>query len=344
MNRALSFFKRWEFVLFILLAVELLGFGAASPNFLNLGNLLYSTNDFAQILFIAIPFTLVVITGGIDISVGSTMGLASICFGIMWKFMGCPIWVALVVTLAIGAMAGLLNGLLVAYTDINPIVLTLGTMFLYQGLATGFSGSIGASGYNGIGGFPESFTNLSYGTVLGVPDALLFALIFALAIAALLNRTALGRSYFLIGVNRKAAIYSGIRVRRTTITAFVLTGIGAAIAGLFLTAYFTSSRSDLGKDALMPALTAVVLGGTDINGGAGSILGTFVAAIFLGYMKQGLMALGVTSDVSQVTVGFILIATVVIKEVTAFSAQRRLNRSALKKIALPEANVPSSTV
>ena len=331
MNRITSFLRRWEFVLLVLLAGEILVFGALSPSFLNLGNLLYSTNDFAQILMIAIPFTLVVISGGIDISVGSTMGLASIVFGILWKFAGVPVWAALPVALAVGACAGFLNGLLVAHTDINPIVLTLGTMFLYQGLATGLSGSIGASGYNGIGGFPESFTNLSYGALGGIPYALIFCLVFALVINALLTRTGLGRSWFLIGVNNNAALFSGIKVRRSKVAAYAITGLGAAIAGLFLTAYFTSSRSDLGKDALMPALTAVVLGGTNINGGAGSIFGTFIAALFLGYLKQGLMALGVTSDVSQVTVGIILIATVVLKEVAARASQRGLNRAALKK-------------
>jgi AI-2 transport system permease protein len=238
--------------------------------------------------------------------------------------------------------AGFLNGLLVAFTDINPIVLTLGTMFLYQGLASGLSGSIGASGYNGIGGFPESFTNLSYGAVAGVPYALIFCVAFAACVALLLTRTGLGRSYYLIGVNSKAALFSGIKVRKSTVTAYVFTGLGAAIAGIFLSAYFTSSRSDLGKDALMPCLTAVVLGGTNINGGAGSIFGTFVAAIFLGYLKQGLMALGVTSDVSQVTVGVILIATVVLKEVAARSAQSRLNRTALRKAAVASPSGPAT--
>lgn len=331
MNRVVSFLKRWEFVLLCLLFGEILLFGIFSPSFLNVANLLYSTNDFAQILMIALPFTLVVISGGIDISVGSTMGLCSIVFGVLWKFAGVPIGLAIPVALAVGLLAGSLNGLLVAYTDINPIVLTLGAMFLYQGLATGISGSIGASGYNGIGGFPESFTNLSYGAIKGVPYALIFCLALALGINALLSRTGLGRSWFLIGVNSNAALFSGIGVRRTKIAAYAITGLGAAVAGLFLTAYFTSSRSDLGKDALMPALTAVVLGGTNINGGAGSIFGTFIAALFLGYLKQGLMALGVTSDVSQVTVGIILISTVVLKEVAARVSQRGLNRAALKK-------------
>jgi AI-2 transport system permease protein len=327
----------WTVILFFLLVFEILGFGLANESFLNVSNLLYSTNDFAQIILVALPFTLVVITGGIDVSVGSIMGLSSITFGILWKFIGFPIWLAFVSSLGIGVVAGLLNGLLVAYTDINSLVLTLGTMFLYQGIATGLAGSIGASGYNGIGGFPESFTNISYGALWGLPYALLFSIIFAWAISFLLKRTSLGRSFFLIGVNKNAAIFSGIKVNKATISAFVITGLGAALAGIFLTAYFTSSRSDLGKDVLMPALTAVVLGGTSITGGAGSIAGTFIAAIFLGYLKQGLMAIGVTSEVSQVTVGIILIATVIIKEVTAKTMLYRINRTAFKKSVNPVA-------
>jgi AI-2 transport system permease protein len=334
MNRMTPFLKRWEFALLVLLVAEIFVFGAMNQGFLNAANLLYSTNDFAHILIVAIPLTLVIITGGIDISVGSMMGLSSIVFGLLWKFCGFPIWAAFVGALATGTTAGLLNGLLVASTDINPIVLTLGTMFLYQGLATGFSGSTGASGYNGIGGFPESFTNISYGAAGGVPYALVFCVIFSIAVTVLLTRTALGRAYYLIGVNRSAALLSGIRVRISTITTYAITGLGAAIAGLFLTAYFTSSRSDLGKDALMPTITAVVLGGTNINGGSGTVFGTFIAAVFLGYMKQGLMALGVTSDVSQLTVGFILITTVVLKEITARVSQRNLTRAALRRVSV----------
>ncbi|HUX37152.1 MAG TPA: autoinducer 2 import system permease LsrD, partial [Rectinemataceae bacterium] len=165
MRRDMSFFRRWEFVLLLLIALEIAGFGLVNQSFFNVANLLYSTNDFAHILLVAIPFTLVVITGGIDVSVGSTMGLASIVFGILWKYSGLPIWEAFAVALILGALAGLLNGLLVAYTDINPLVLTLGTMFLFQGLATGLAGSIGASGHNGIGGFPDGFTNLAYGAL-----------------------------------------------------------------------------------------------------------------------------------------------------------------------------------
>jgi AI-2 transport system permease protein len=325
-------FKRWEFILLVLIVAELAFFGILSPGFLNLGNLLYSTNDFAHVLIVAIPFTLVVITGGIDISVPSTMGLVSIIFGLTWKFAGFPIWLAVIAALATGVLAGAINGLLVANTDINPIVLTLGTQFLYSGLATGLSGSIGASGYNGIGGFPDGFNNLAYGMVAGLPNALVFSLLFAVAIGVFLSKTSTGRSLYLVGVNRNAALFSGIKVKRSTVTTYVLTGLGAAVAGIYLTAYFTSSRSDIGHDALMPILTAVVLGGTDINGGAGTILGTIIAAVLLGYLKQGLMTIGVTSDVSQVMVGIILIVTIVGKVLAGNAALARLNRAALKKI------------
>jgi AI-2 transport system permease protein len=331
MKLKISFFKQWDAILLVLLAAEILCFGLINESFLNIKNLLYSTNDFMHIMLVSLPLTLVIITGGIDVSIGSIMGLASIIFGVLWKFLAFPLWLSFVVSLGVGLLAGFINGLLVAYTDINSLVLTLGTMFLFQGLATGLAGSIGASGYNGIGGFPESFTNIAYGAFWAVPYAFIFVILLGFLIFLLLNRTPLGRSLYLIGVNKNAAIFSGIKVKRVIISSFIFAGLGSALAGIFLTAYFTSSRSDLGKDVLMPALTSVVFGGTSITGGAGAVSGTFIAALFLGYLKQGLMAIGVTSDVSQVTVGIILIATVIIKGIAIQSMLNRMNRLAFKK-------------
>lgn len=330
-----SFYKKWEFILLLLVFIELFGFGLVNNGFLNLNNLLYSANDFVHIIFVALPFTLIVITGQIDVSIGSIMGLVSIVLGILWKYLSVSLPISIVLSLILGSIAGLLNGLLVAYTDINSLVLTLATMFLYQGIASGLSGSIGASGYNGIGGFPEIFTNISSATLFGIPYPFIFSIIFAVILITFLNRTLIGRSIYLIGANKDVALFSGIKVKKNIIIPFIITGFGSAFSGIFLTSYFTSARSDLGKDVLMPALTAVVLGGTSIYGGSGSILGTFIAAIFIGYMKQGLMAIGVTSDVSQVMVGLILIATVIVKEIVAKSALEKMNKLALKKNVNP---------
>lgn len=312
MNIKINVFKRWESVIFLLLLVEIFVFGFFNSSFLNIKNMFYSTTDFAHIALVALPLTLVIITGGIDISIAAIMGLTSIVIGSTWS-LGVPMVAAVLLGLLTGIAAGTFNGFLVAYSDIQPLVITLGTMFLYSGIATGIAGSLGASGYNGIGDFPKGFISLAYGNLGILPLSMVYIVIFAIFLGFILHRHRLGRSIYLIGVNVNAALYNGIKVRKVLILSYALTGLGSALAGILLTSYFTSARSDLGSEALLPALTAVVLGGTNILGGSGTILGTFIAAIFLGVLKQGLMAVGVTNNVSQVVIGLVLIVAVAVK-------------------------------
>ncbi len=329
-TRLLHAVKKWEFFVIMALFFELAVFGILNPSFLNLENLLYTTSDFAHICLVALPLTLVIITGGIDISIASIMGLSSILTGSLWQ-LGMPIGLSISFGLLGGLLAGVLNGILVANTDIPAMVITLGTKFLYAGLATGLAGSLGASGYNGIGGFPEGFLSLAYGGVGMIPNPLIFVVIVAVLLSVLLQRHRAGRSLYLIGDNLKAAKFSGIPIKRILVMAYSLTGICAGFAGVVLTSYFTSARADLGTDALLPAITAVVIGGTSITGGKGSVLGTFAASIFIGFLKQGLMSLGVTSDISQVVVGGFLVVTVAGKVGFAALRQRMMNRRAMEK-------------
>lgn len=321
-------FRTWEIALIGLLFLEIFLFGSFNRAFLNVSNLLYSTSDFVHIILGALPLTFVIITGGIDISIASTMGLASIVLGVTWQS-GVPLPVAVGIALVVGLIAGVLNGTLVAFTDIHPLVITLGTMFLYGGVSTGIAGSLGASGYKGISGYPEGFMVIAHGSVGPIPSSFIIALGYALLLYVVLIHTRLGRAYYLIGVNEPAAKYTGVSVRLVKISAYAFTGLGAAIAGVILTSYFTSSRSDLGSEALLPAVTAVVLGGASILGGKGNVTGTLLAAIFVGVLRQGLMALGVTSDVSQVMVGLLLIITVALKYLWGQSVEYRRNRKIL---------------
>ncbi len=322
-------FKSWETALVFLLAGVIFGFGAVNSSFLNVDNLLYSTSDFAHIMFAALPLTLVIITGGIDISISSVMGLSAVVLGVTWQA-GVDVFAAMGIALTVGVIAGAINGLLVANTDINPLVITLGTLFLYSGIATGIAGSLGASGYEGISGLPRRFTRLAHGSLGPVPYPLIIILILVIFYSFLLHGTRFGRSLYLIGINEEAARFSGIPVKRVIVEAYILSGLGAALAGSMLTAYFTSARSDLGGEALLPTITAVVLGGTNILGGSGTIVGTFLATLVLGYLKQGLLAIGVTSDVSQVVIGSLLVIVVAAKSLTAEINRKRLNRRALQ--------------
>lgn len=327
--KALKPLRSWEFFLVILLGLELAVFGLINPRFLNLENLLYSSSDFAHIMLAALPLTLVIITGGIDISIAAVMGLASIVLGVTWQA-GLDVYTALMLALAVGVLAGTLNGLLVANTDINPLVITLGTLFLFSGLATAIAGSLGAAGYEGISGLPREFTRLAHGAVGPVPYTLLFGLLLVVIYSILLHKTRFGRSLYLIGANKEAARFSGVPVKQSIVIAYALSSFGGAMAGAMLTSYFTSARSDLGSDALLPTITAVVLGGASILGGSGTIFGSFVAVLILGYLKQGLLALGVTSDVSQVVTGFLLILVVALRYWAADINQLRRNRRALR--------------
>jgi AI-2 transport system permease protein len=257
------------------------------------------------------------------------MGLSAIVLGVSWQA-GANIFVAMGLALLVGVIAGSINGLLVANTDINPLVITLGTLFLYSGIATGIAGSLGAAGYEGISGLPGSFTRLAHGSVGFVPYPFIIVLLLVIFYSVLLHGTRFGRALYLIGVNPEAARYSGIPVKTSIVAAYALSGFGAALAGAMLTAYFTSARSDLGNEALLPTITAVVLGGASILGGSGTIVGTLLASLVLGFLKQGLLALGVTSDVSQVVIGALLVIMVAAKFLAGSLNQYRLNRQALR--------------
>jgi len=336
-------FRTWEFALAVLLVLEIIILGLINPVFFNAENLLYSTLDFSHILFAALPLTLVIITAGIDISGVSIMGLASITLGLTWVA-GINIFVALAIALLVGVLAGLFNGFFVAKTDVNPLVITLGTLFMFAGFAQGMpalldllgfkaygSAGLAAYQYEGITGLPDSFIALTEGTIGIVPYPFILVLLFAAILSLLLHKTRFGRYLYLIGVNPKAAEYSGVPVQKTLIWAYVLSGFGAALAGAFLTSYFTSARADLGGDALLPIITAVVLGGADILGGSGTILGTLLAGLVLGFLRQGLLAIGVTNDLIQVVMGGVLISAMAVKQLVNVYGEYRLNKKALSQ-------------
>jgi len=338
--RSAAILKSWEFMLAVVLVVELVVLGFINPAFLNVENLLFSTSDFAHVIIAAIGLTLIIMTGGIDISGVSVMGLASIVLGLCFVA-GAPIGFAVVVALATGVAAGAFNGAVIANTDVNPLIITLATLFLFAGIATGLptlldmlgfvaygAGGFEAYQYEGITGLPRSFTWIGNGSIAWVPMPLVIALVLAAIASWLMLGTRFGRYLKLIGVSSAVAHFTGVPIRRTLVTVYALNGFAAAIAGLVLTAYLGSARSDLGSEALLSIITAVVLGGSSIYGGQGSVLGTLLAGFVLGFMRQGLLALGVTSDVVPVIVGGLLIGSVALRIGLARLGTRRANRAA----------------
>lgn len=303
---------RWESALVIFLFLELIFFGVMNPDFLNFTNLIFSMNDYVYIGLAAIPMTYVIITGGIDVSIGSTIGLSSISIGVLWMN-GVNIWLAVLIALIISACAGAVNGVIVATTNVQPLVVTLGSMFLFSGIALVISGGSEASGYEGISGFPDAFVQLANGQTFGLPNPILFLLFFMIIFAVILNLTRFGRQVFLIGINIKSARYSGIRTKSILIWSYIIAGLGGGISGIVLTSYFSSARSDLGAEAVLPVITAVVLGGTSITGGKGTVIGTGIASIVIGMMQYGLQMMSMTNEETSVVIGFLLILAVLLR-------------------------------
>lgn len=308
----MKYVYRWEGVLIVLLLIEFILFSLINSDFLNISNLLFSTNDFLFIAIAAIPMTFVIVTGGIDVSVGSIMGLTSILIGVLWMN-GISILFAVIISLIISCLAGALNGLIIKMTDVEPLVVTLGTMFLYGGIALVISGGAGASGYEGISGLPDAFVQLASGSFIGIPNLLWLLIVLTVLCAVLFHRTIYGRHVKLKGANENAAKYTGIKTKKVVIIAYMLSGLGGGLGGTFLTAYFGSARADMGSETILPIITAVVLGGTLITGGKGSIIGTVLASIFIGLMQYGLQMTGLTNEQSNVVIGIILILSVIMR-------------------------------
>ncbi|AYY27477.1 ABC transporter permease [Bacillus paranthracis] len=308
----MKYVYRWEGVLVVLLLIEFILFSLINSDFLNISNLLFSTNDFLFIAIAAIPMTFVIVTGGIDVSVGSIMGLTSILIGVLWMN-GIPILFAVIIALIISCLAGAINGLIIKMTDVEPLVVTLGTMFLYGGIALVISGGAGASGYEGISGLPDTFVQLANGSFIGIPNLLWLLIVLTVLCTVLFHRTIYGRHVKLTGANENTAKYTGIKTKKVVIIAYILSGLGGGLGGAFLTAYFGSARADMGSETILPIITAVVLGGTLITGGKGSIIGTVLASIFIGLMQYGLQMTGLTNEQSNVVIGMILILSVIMR-------------------------------
>lgn len=299
----------WKTTLLTLLIIELIFFGLLNPRFLNINSLLYNVGDFLYIAVAALGMTMILASGGIDISAGATMGLASIVAAILWT-KGVNIWVASILGIVAGGGVGFVNGFLIILTEINPLVITLGNSFLVSGLSLIVSGFAGATGFEGISGLPMSFGNLINGMILGVPNSVWILLIMSTIFYIILHKTKFGRYMYLIGMNPDAADYSGINVNKLVIYNYIIMGMVAASSGIFLTSYFTSARADLGGGSELSVITAAVLGGASIYGGKGSIIGTVLASFLIGYLKYGLQMIRVSSQATNVYLGLILIATI----------------------------------
>ncbi len=306
-------FLSWEMFLLIILILEFVIFGAKNPKFLMPRVLFASVNDFIAICFIALFVTFVMITGGIDIQAASIVGLTSIIIGVGWQDGGMNIWVASILAIVAAAVCGALSGFFIAYCGVQAMVVTLGGSFLYAGFALLVSNFSASEAYQGISGFPDSFKIISKFRLFGViPSQLLVFIVLIIIAYILLHRTKYGRSIFLVGINQEAAEYSGINTRLVILSTYVLSAVSAAFAGIMLTSYLGTAKSDLGANLTLNIITAVVLGGTLSTGGKGSVIGTALAALVIGILRFGLsLCFRVNTQYLDIPVGVLLLVVVI---------------------------------
>jgi rhamnose transport system permease protein len=293
-----------EAVLALILLLTLAVLATQSEQFLTLDNLLNQGRLMTEVGLVALPMTLIIVTGGIDLSVGSIMGLCAIMLGYGWKNLGLPLELAIAFTLALGALAGLINGLVITRMRVPPLIATLATLALYRGLAEGISQA------RSVRGYPDWFFTLGQGEVWGVPTQLWLLATAILLFAVLLARTSFGRTLYVIGNNETAARFSGLAVDRAKLWIYTLSGLTAALAAWIFVSRVSTTRSDMGTGLELDAIAAVVLGGTSIFGGSGSILGTVLGVVLVQLLKNGLALTGVKGDATIVVIGAVLILSI----------------------------------
>jgi ribose transport system permease protein len=286
-------------VVFVIIVMSLL-----SPYFFSAYNLIEATRSASELGIVAIGMTFVLMAGGIDLSVGSSLAFCSIVFGMIVSS-GMPVILGLVLALFTGVMIGLLNGTIVSLIGLPPIITTLGTMAILRGLSLGIT-------HGQVYRVPESFYFLGQGSVAGIPTPFVVFMGWALVMWFLLRKTLFGVSLEGMGRSPKAARFSGLRTKLLRIDVFVISGVGTAIAALLFTSRAVSARADFAVGLELQAITVAVLGGASLKGGKASIGGTFIALLLLGFLTRGLTMVMVPSEVQLIIVGALLIAAVAI--------------------------------
>ncbi|MGY8683331.1 ABC transporter permease [Bradyrhizobium sp. UFLA05-153] len=304
---------RHETMLAVILLIALIVLGGLNSRFLTLDNLLNQGRLTTEVGLIALPMTFIIITGGIDLSVGSIVGLCAILLGYSWKNFGFPLPLAICFSLLVGAAAGLLNGIVITRVKVPPLIMTIATLALYRGLAEGISQA------RSVRGYPEWFYFIGQENLFGVPAQLWLLLIAIVVSAIVLDRTTFGRTLYAIGNNETAARFSGLPVDRVKLIIYTLSGLMAGLSACVLVSRVTTTRSDMGIGYELDVIAAVVLGGTSIFGGVGTIWGTVVGLAMIQLLKNGLALTGVKGDATIVVIGAVLILSTLV----ASSLQRR---------------------
>ncbi len=279
--------------------------------------------DIAPILLIALPMTLVIITGEIDLSVASVMGLSSVLLGVLTEH-GWSVPAAGLAALLVGVGCGLLNGFLVAYVGLPSLAVTIGTLALYRGIAVGLLGT------KAVTDFDEKWKDLATGTIgdSSWPLVMIPFAVLAIGFVVLLHFTTFGRGVYDIGLNDEAAHFTGVDVARTKLILFVLSGVVSAFAGLYFTLRFGTARGDNATGYELQVIAAVLLGGVSIFGGRGRLHGVLAGVVLIGVIASALRLERITVNVTNIIIGLLLIASVISPSVLGWVSDRLRRRPA----------------
>ena len=295
--------KHFEALLVVVLILEAAIFSRTGSNFATVGNLFEILRLSTEIGLLALVMTPIILTGGIDLSVGSLLGLCAICFGKLWRDAGFSPALAAGSTLLIGMLAGWLNGALINRFRLPPLIVTLGSFSLFRGLAEAIT-----RGVDNFTGFPKSFLFLGQGYIANlVPTQVSLLVLAALLFWLLVHRTVMGPSLRAIGFSPEGAVYAGLPVKRRLSQVYILSGLVAAIGALVYVARVGQAKADAGTGYELLAITAVVLGGTSIFGGVGNIAGTMLGVAVLAVLKNGLTLSDQPAELAGILTGALLL-------------------------------------
>ena len=278
---------------------------ALTPHFLTVSNLLNVAQQTTLVAIIAVGMTFVIITGGIDLSVGSTLAFAGVVMASLLQ-KGLPLLPALLAGLGVGLLCGLLNGWLITLGKLPPFIATLGMMSMARGAALVFTGG------RPVSGFSDVFRWLAVGEVFHVPAPIVIMLaVYGLA-HFVLTRTKLGRYAYAIGGNEEAALLSGVNVRWYKTLVYGLCGLLSGLTAIILTARLNSAQPIAGMMYELDAIAATVIGGTSLSGGSGTVAGTLIGALIIGVLRNGLNLLDISSFVQQIVIGAVIVVAVLL--------------------------------
>ncbi|CAA7601314.1 Branched-chain amino acid transport system / permease component [Acididesulfobacillus acetoxydans] len=317
------FFLQWEWLLVLAFIAVNIFDAAISPYFLDMNNILSSTMNFLDNAFIVLPMVFVIMLGEIDISVGSTVALSAVVMGVFYDKFHTPMWLAVLICLAVGALCGLFNGMIIVkFKEIAPMIVTLSTMTMYRGIA-----QIIIRDQSG-GNFAPWFKFLSWGYLGSIPFILVVFAVAAVIFGLLLHKTNFGRRVYAIGNNEIASLYSGIQIGRIKLIIYTLTGFMSGVAALFLSSRMGSTRSDMATGYELNAIAMVVLGGVNIMGGRGRMIGAIIAVFIIGFLKYGLGLINMSSQVVLIVIGLLLAVSVALPNIKKSGGKQRKTEEA----------------